>query len=99
METSRECVETWRNVEFQSEQSGGGVSPPSPGLSGSPLCRKTRLPRAMRLQAWMLLSRQAVNSYTFPAEGDLSRPSGLQLRQDRPLAPHRGTQSQMPFPI
>lgn len=72
METSRKCVETWRNVEFQSEQSGGGVSPPSPGLSGSLLCRKTRLPRAMRLQAWMLLSRQAVNSYTFPAEGDRS---------------------------
>lgn len=35
METSRECVETWRNVEFQSEQSSGGVSPTPPHPRGS----------------------------------------------------------------
>lgn len=55
METSRECVETWRNVEFQSEQSSGaGGCPPTPprGSEDPPtLCRKARLPRATLLQA------------------------------------------------
>lgn len=54
METSRECVETWRNVEFKSEQSSRGVSLHPLGLRGPPLCRKARLPQghtACRLQA------------------------------------------------
>lgn len=57
METSRECVETWRNVEFQSEQSSrGGVprlppTPPQGSEDPPPLCRKARLPRTTFLQA------------------------------------------------
>lgn len=105
METSRECVETWRNVEFQSEQSSGGVSPATPTPRGSedpPTVQESQAPQGHApASQWMLLSRQAVNSYTFPAEGDpCRRPSGLQLRQDRPApasSPPRG--HPVPFPI
>lgn len=103
METSRECVETWRNVEFQSEQSSGvggcpPIPPPHPGAQRTPppTVQESQAPQGHApASQWMLLSRQAVNSYTFPAEGDpCRRPSGLQLRQDRrpPPPPHGGTQ-------
>ena len=97
METSSKCVETWRTVEFWSEQISGGVPPhPTPWVSDGPHFAGSQ--GHAPASRWMLLPRQAVNSYTFPAEGDPCRPSGLQLSQDPPY-PHRGTQFQMPFPI
>lgn len=66
METSRECVETWRNVEFQSEQTSEGVFPhlphPHPGSQRTPTAQESQAPQGHVPARWMLLSRQAVNS-------------------------------------
>lgn len=88
-------------LSFSLNRAAGGVSPhsptPTPGLRGPPhTVQESQAPQGHApASQWMLLSRQAVNSYTFPAEGDpCRRPSGLQLRQDRrpPPPPHGGTQ-------